>query len=91
MMLWYGGHGVFWEIVLSWIVMIAFWIFVIWAIYTFAAGRRTSRDDSGSAARRILDERLARGDISPETYGELRELIDSHGTASDQPDQKVRS
>ena len=80
MMFWYGGHLVFWQAALMWIGMIAFWSLVIWAIYAlFTSATRSTRrpgDEHQSAdARRILDERLARGEIDAAEYQRLRGLI----------------
>lgn len=78
-MLWYDGHWVFWQAALAWLVMIAFLVFVIGAVYYvvsagFRGSRRHNDDDS---AKRILDERLARGEIDVDEYRRLREAIDS--------------
>jgi len=77
MMFWYGSHLVFWQAALMWIGMIAFWGLVIWAVYAMFAGatRRPDREHRGSDARRILDERLARGEIDTAEYHRLRDLI----------------
>ncbi len=61
--------------------MIAFLAFLIWAAYALITGtsRRPGRDPGpqpGSAAR-ILDERLARGEIDAGEYRRLRDLIGS--------------
>jgi uncharacterized membrane protein len=58
--------------------MVAFWGVITWAVWYFVTGQsRWARHDSGSPgdARRILDERLARGEIDPEEYRRLRDLI----------------
>jgi putative membrane protein len=77
MMFWYGSHLVFWQAALMWIGMIAFWGLVIWAVHALFAGaaRRPGRDPRGSDPRRILDERLARGEIDTAEYQRLRDLI----------------
>ena len=54
--------------VLSALMMVAFWAAVVWLIVTLADSRR--RDRSG---REILDERLARGDLTVEEYRRLRD------------------
>jgi putative membrane protein len=85
MMFWYGNAGwPFWEIALMWVGMIAFWGLLIWAIYALitSASRRSGaapRDEEprGEDARRILDERLARGEIDTEEYGRLRDVFAS--------------
>lgn len=81
MMFGYGGGWPFWEVALMWFGMIAFWGLLIWAVYALvvSAARKPGRDQdpqSGNAAR-ILDERLARGEIDAEEYRRLRDLIGS--------------
>ena len=80
-MFWNGGSWAWWQAGLMWIAMIAFWALLIWAVYTLITGvtRRPGQSDRGSGpqpggARRILDERLAGGEISPEEYRRLREV-----------------
>jgi len=84
MMLWYGGHWPFWEVALMWVGMIAFWALLIWAIYalitsaTRRPGARAPGDEhGGDPARRILDERLARGEIDTDEYLRLRDVLES--------------
>jgi putative membrane protein len=76
MMFWYGSHLVFWQAAMMWVGMIAFTGLAIWAVYALV--KNTSRPDGehqGPNARRILDERLARGDIDTAEYQRLRDLI----------------
>ena len=82
MMFWNGGGWAWWQAGLMWVAMIAFWALLIWAIYALVSGI-TRRDQAGPGgqpqpgdARRILDERLARGEIDPEEYQRLRDLLD---------------
>jgi putative membrane protein len=85
MMFWYGNAGwPFWEVALMWVGMIAFWGLLIWAIYALitSATRRTGpqprgEEHRGDDARRILDERLARGEIDAEEYRRLRDELAS--------------
>jgi putative membrane protein len=84
MMFWYGGGWPFWEVSLMWVGMIAFWGLLIWAVYALitSATRRTSPGPTdgqqrGDDARRILDERLARGEIDTEEYRRLRDALAS--------------
>jgi putative membrane protein len=64
-----GGWGF---MAFGWIFMVLFWVFLIagavWLVLTVTgqAGRRQA-DDRGSAER-ILDERLARGEIDVDEY-----------------------
>jgi putative membrane protein len=81
MMFWYGAHWAFWQASLMWAGMIVFWGLLIWAVYALiTAARRPSRDrddDGGGSALRILDERLARGEINEADYRRLRDLLSS--------------
>jgi putative membrane protein len=84
MMFWNGGGWPFWEVALMWVGMIAFWGLLIWAIYALitSATRRTGpqprgEEHRGDDARRILDERLARGEIDAEEYRRLRDVLAS--------------
>jgi putative membrane protein len=76
MMLWYGGHWAFWQAGLMWAGMIVFWGLLIWGIYALvSSSRRPDARERGSDARRILDERLARGEISTEEHQRLVDAI----------------
>ena len=84
MMFWNGGGWPFWEVALMWVVMIAFWGLLIWAGYALITGasRRGgpgpgSGEHRGDDARRILDERLARGEIDADEYRRLRDVLAS--------------
>ena len=66
--------------------MLAFLAFLIWAAYALITSttRRPGRDPDpqpGNAAR-ILDERLARGEIDAEEYRRLRDLLAPGSQAS---------
>jgi len=82
MMFWYGGGWAWWQAGLMWLAMIAFWALVIWAVYALVTGiaRKPGQPDSGGQqpgdAQRILDERLARGEIDAEEYRRLRDMLD---------------
>ena len=86
MMFWYGGGWAWWQAGLMWAGMIAFWGLLIWAVYALITNlaRKPGPDHHDDDARSILDGRLARGEISPEEYQRLRDLIDTgtHHTAS---------
>ncbi len=81
MMFWNGGGWPFWEVALMWVAMIASWGLLIWAVYALVVSvMRRPGDDRGpheDNAASILDERLARGEISAEEYGRLRDLVGS--------------
>jgi putative membrane protein len=79
MMFWYGGHWAWWQGGLMWLGMIVFWGLLIWAVYALIANltRKPGQGQHGGDARRILDQRLASGDIDAEEYQRLRDLIAS--------------
>ena len=81
MMMWNGGGWAWWQVLLMWIGMIAFWALVIWAIWALvvAATRRPDEHRADRSARQILDERLARGDIDTEEYRRRRDAIEPSG------------
>lgn len=60
---WFGLGG---------LVMVLFWIFVIagivWLVFVLSRSQTRASDDGRSAAVRILEERLARGDIDAEEF-----------------------
>jgi putative membrane protein len=60
-----------------WAGMIAFWGLLIWAGYALitTAARKPGQEHRDEDARRILDERLARGEIDAGEYRRLRDLI----------------
>jgi len=77
MMFGYGGNWPFWEVGLMWIGMIVFWGLIIWGIYALVT-RLTRRQDSepdGVPADRILDQRLARGEIDAAEYRDLKDVM----------------
>jgi len=82
MMFWYGSSGwAWWQAGLMWAGMIAFWGLLIWVVYSLitrsgSQGGQPRRYEQPGDARRILDERLARGEIDPEEYRRLREVLD---------------
>ena len=77
MMFWYGGHWAFWQAGLMWVGMIAFWGLLIWGVYALItnATRKPRSTDDGSDAVRILDRRLASGEIDAAEYQRLHALI----------------
>jgi putative membrane protein len=78
-MWWFGGNWMWWQAALGWVGMIVFLGLLIWGIYALvrSTGRRSAGGDHGSDAGRILDERLARGEIDAEEYWRLRDLMRS--------------
>jgi putative membrane protein len=84
MMFWNGGGWAWWQAGLMWFAMIAFWALLIWVIYALITNATRRPGQSGphqqpqsGDARRILDERLARGEIDPDEYRRLREVLES--------------
>ena len=82
MMFWNGGGWPFWEVALIWIGMIAFWGLLIWAVYALITSvtRRPGPQNQGEGRRaedalRIVDERLARGEIDADEYRRLRDVL----------------
>ena len=84
MMFWNGGSWPFWEVALMWVGMIAFWALLIWAVYALVisvtrrpGAEARGEEHGGDDARRILDERLARGEIDTDEYRRLRDALAS--------------
>ncbi len=67
-----------WAFGLGGLVMLLFWIFVVaaavWLVLTIA--RPTTGSGDLGSARRILDERLARGELDVEEYRTRRAALD---------------
>jgi putative membrane protein len=82
--MWYWGNGGhWWWMLMGVVVMVAFWGAIVWAIWYFVTNdakepEQGSRPDD---AKRILDERLARGEIDADEYARLREVMRSDGTS----------
>jgi putative membrane protein len=80
----YGGGWPVWEIALMWIAMITFIGLLAWGVCALAGGASRRRgnapgEGTGDPAR-ILDERLARGEIDADEYAQLREVLASSST-----------
>lgn len=72
--MWYW-HGMgFW----GWLMMVIFWAVVIFGIIWAVRSTTTPRHPQDYGPLRILDERLARGDIDPEEYEERRRVLEGH-------------
>jgi putative membrane protein len=74
-MYWYGGHhlGV-WGWLVMWLLTVIFWggLLTVGFVLVRSAVTRHSPDD----ARRLLDERLARGEIDADDYARRRDLLE---------------
>lgn len=91
-MMWYwSGHMAWWGWFLGSIGMVVFWGLIIWGIWYAVTGitRQQNQRDSAGQARRILDERLARGEITPEEYQHLRSLIRDAGVSAHDGQDRV--
>jgi putative membrane protein len=78
MMFWYGNAGwAFWQIALMWAFVAAFWGLLIWAAYALITRvtRKPGATPAGGGAQRILDERLASGEIDADEYRRLRDVM----------------
>jgi uncharacterized membrane protein len=82
MMLGYGSGWPLWETGLMWAGMIAVLGILIWAGYALitSATRTPGTGHGGEDPRRILDGRLASGEIDAAEYQRLRDLITADGT-----------
>lgn len=83
MLFWYGVGWVWWPVGLTWLLRIAFWALIILAIHTLLTGITRKPDQAAPGGqrqprdeRRILDERLARGEIDAKEYQRLRDALD---------------
>lgn len=60
----------------GWLVMTVFWIAllaaIVWAAVSLLPSRRETSSSAPERPEEILDRRLARGEIDPQTYDELR-------------------
>lgn len=92
-MMWYSDNGMHWW---GWLIgalaMLAFWVLIAWAIWyavkslsrrndQAGPGRPSGTDGLPADPKRILDERLARGEIDTEEYIRLRDLLAERSTS----------
>lgn len=71
--MWYG-HGMGpW----GWLMMVAFWAVVVFLIVWAFRSAATPGQPAEDTPLRILDERLARGEIDREDYEERRKVLES--------------
>ncbi len=90
MMFWYGGGWRFWQIGIMWAGMIIFWALIFWAVFTLVTNlsHRYPEERRNGGARRILDERLARGEIEVNEYHDIIDVLRSHAQSQDKPQVK---
>lgn len=71
-MMWGYGMGGF-----GWLLMLTWWVLVVVAVVWLVRAATGTRDGSGDhdAARRILDERFASGELSVEEYEQRRRVL----------------
>jgi putative membrane protein len=83
-MMFWSNSWAWWQVGLMWLAMIVFWALLTWLVFILVTGAverpkqpggEEQRDDD---ARRILDERLARGEINIEEYQRLRNVIEGY-------------
>lgn len=74
MMDWYGGMGAGGWILtmLVWVVLIAL---IVWVAVRLFPTRGTQAEETIERPEELLDRRLARGEIDPDTYDKLREKL----------------
>lgn len=71
----WAGHG--WGMLLGGLALLVLWGGVIAAVIAVVGTRR--KGPSGPSALDVLDDRLARGDISVEEYASRRrQIVDGH-------------
>lgn len=84
-MMWnHGAYGMGW---MMWVMMIGGLVLlvvlvaaIVWAGVAFSR-RDTAPPGEQSNARRILDERFARGEIDEDEYGRRSRALSGHGSA----------
>lgn len=73
---WYNGWAAWWMM----IMMTIFWLVIVgglvWGAYALVKSTRPDR--SSEDARRILDIRLAKGEISANEYADLTRTLEGH-------------
>jgi putative membrane protein len=81
-MMWYWGTGVHWWMwLLGFVGMVAFWGLIVWAIWSVvtSGNGQPEHGQNHGQAQRILDERVARGEIDADEYRRLRDVITTGG------------
>lgn len=76
-MMWWNGGDWYWGVAM----MIVFWGAIVAIVYFAFRGR--ANDVRRSSAREILDERLAKGELSEEEYARKRAALEGRAAAGD--------
>jgi putative membrane protein len=76
------GAGDWGLMALLWVAVVALIVWLIVRLTAVAADGPGADDRRSETAREILDRRLARGEVDPETYEQLREQLDARPLAS---------
>ena len=67
-----------------WLVMVLFWglliVAVVWSVASLFPGRGTGREAAPERPEEILDRRLVRGEIDPDTYDRLQAKLTASRT-----------
>jgi putative membrane protein len=61
----------------GWLMMVAFWAVVVFLIVWAVRSTATSGQPKEDTPLRILDERLARGEIDRDDYEERRQVLEN--------------
>lgn len=73
----FGGHYALWHAAFAWLAFLVFAGAVGVATYALVATASRHRGpEPREDPRTILDRRLARGEVTPEEYERLRDLLD---------------
>jgi putative membrane protein len=60
----------------GWLFMASWWLLAVGAVAWLVVAVRARGTDSRSAARQVLDERFAAGEVTAEEYRERRALLE---------------
>lgn len=80
--MWDYGYGMWWMwipgVLLTLLIVAGIVVLIVFAVRSTGSSSRpdNARPADVDPARRILDERLARGEITPEQYRETRSILD---------------
>lgn len=76
-MMWWNGGDWYWGVAM----MIVFWGAIVAIVYFAFRGR--ANDERRPSAREVLDERLAKGELSEEEYERKRAALEGRAAAGD--------